>query len=707
MTDLLTAATRYVEAGWTPIPVPARSKAPNFQTWQEFRIGDREQLPRLFSNGGNVGLLLGSASHNLVDVDLDCPEAIVIGDRYLPATDMIHGRPGKPCSHWWYICDPLPDTRRYKDPDGTVICELRSTGGQTIVPPSLHESGEQLAWETLGGPAALPGSYLAGEVAKVAAGALLARNWPVKGGRHDLVMALSGALLRHGWDVESVAQFVVDAGRAAGDNELADRERAARDTAERLRRQQPATGIPTLIGIVGERVVDRFCEWLGISNREEQPALVVQPNGAKPVVMPDPIDFDATRRGYQEILNRATLDTNELPFWLMRLVKHVAPYTPMFDDDWSITMALPFWSSLWPQVHIQNLNLAVWALGINVQGIGKNVATDEYLRIVRAVIGRSTQQPMVLYTSGTPEGMWDRLAGDNRQMLCYHAEFAGFLKLLSRDHMLSAREALCDLYDGRPVGHLRAQKNGVEISDPHVSVAATVTPVAIRNWGSIEDLLNGYLSRFTIVASNARQISPDEHPGRDDYRRKEVVEALSEHLLQLRDVRHARWLESNHQDPPLLFRYREHLGMNSGEVIDLDESFDDFTMPGGRFIARAKKIATLLELAEHRPNLTDDRRTVYIRPEHLDNAIRIVQRGRAYTMRLQSWIAQSSDYDLGQRILRVLAQSRDGRTQRDLCRLLTAKAFDVRIALELLAGAGQVTSQKTGKTERWVIGGAE
>ena len=89
--------------------------------------------------------------------DLDCPEAIAAAKELLPHTGLIHGRPSKVSSHMWFICEGVK-TEQFKDASGksSIIVEIRSTGGYTCAPPSLHTSGEQLAWERQGNP--LPSS---------------------------------------------------------------------------------------------------------------------------------------------------------------------------------------------------------------------------------------------------------------------------------------------------------------------------------------------------------------------------------------------------------------------------------------------------------------------------------------------------------------------------------------------------------------------
>jgi hypothetical protein len=52
----------------------------------------------------NIGVLLGKPSAWLVDVDLDCPEALVVAESLLPDTGCIFGRrSGNPDSHHLFV----------------------------------------------------------------------------------------------------------------------------------------------------------------------------------------------------------------------------------------------------------------------------------------------------------------------------------------------------------------------------------------------------------------------------------------------------------------------------------------------------------------------------------------------------------------------------------------------------------------------------
>jgi Bifunctional DNA primase/polymerase, N-terminal len=262
--SVLEAAREFLARGWLPIPVEFRSKRPTVNDWPNIRPSG-SRLSDLFRTGpSNIGLLLGEPSSGLVDVDLDAPKAVLLADAFLPKTGMVHGRHSKPRSHFWYVTNPPPKTRRLEDPDGTVLVELRSTGCQTIVPPSTHPEGELVAW--CGGlvPATIDPELLMESVGVLAACALVSQHWPQTGGRHGATLALAGGLLRAGWPIEKVEGFVTAAARAAGDEEWRDRARDVRSSAARLTAARETTGWPKLRDLIGSEVVDRLRLFLEI-----------------------------------------------------------------------------------------------------------------------------------------------------------------------------------------------------------------------------------------------------------------------------------------------------------------------------------------------------------------------------------------------------------------------------------------------------------
>lgn len=257
----LAAARTYLGRGWLPIPIPSRSKNPGRGGWQKLRLGEAD-LPKHFSNGQNIGLLLGEPSGGLIDIDVDATEARALATQFLPSTGRKSGRASAPASHWWYTITVAPKTTKFKAPDGTMLVEVRSSGCQTVVFPSIHPEGEQYQWDDEGDPADMTWDALRRCVAHLAISALLARRWPAQGSRHDCALAVAGVLLRGGLDEAAAVKIVTAAACVAGDAEIADREKAVRDTRASLARGTSATGIPTLVSIIGDKEVGKLNEWL-------------------------------------------------------------------------------------------------------------------------------------------------------------------------------------------------------------------------------------------------------------------------------------------------------------------------------------------------------------------------------------------------------------------------------------------------------------
>jgi hypothetical protein len=129
------------------LPIPYRQKKVTTKGWQRWRL-TLDELDQHFpiDRPQNIGVLLGEPSNWLIDVDLDHSRAVELAPEYLPATPLQFGRPGKPRSHWLYrITEPLA-TKKWASRSAGILVEVRSTGTQTVFPPSTHESGEPIEW---------------------------------------------------------------------------------------------------------------------------------------------------------------------------------------------------------------------------------------------------------------------------------------------------------------------------------------------------------------------------------------------------------------------------------------------------------------------------------------------------------------------------------------------------------------------------------
>lgn len=246
--DPISTALRYLERGWQPLPIPDTDrpvKGPRSRGWEAFRCTAQE-APFRFSGPCNVGVLLGAPSGGLLDVDLDCPEALAQVEHFLPPTAAVFGRAGKPRSHRLYLAagDPGRITKwalskshplRSGGKDSETLLELRSTGGQTVFPGSLHEDTlEPIEWDEEGEPTRVERADLERACGRLAA---------------------SVVLTRAGWSADAVRSFLDAPGR------------------ETLRALEPAIAGPLF-------------DWLKLPRLEAQPSPV--PTSSPPRARPLP-----------------------------------------------------------------------------------------------------------------------------------------------------------------------------------------------------------------------------------------------------------------------------------------------------------------------------------------------------------------------------------------------------------------------------------
>lgn len=256
------AAHKILERGWRCIPLRARDKKPVETKWQK-RFIEAEEIDSTFTPGLNIGLLLGEPSDWIVDIDCDIPEAITVASYLLPDTGLSFGRESIGKAHLLYRC-PGIKTAKFKDQD-IMILEVRSTGSQTMIPPSIHPSGEEVIWIGKGKPQELTSTELMKAARFTAAAALLARHWPEQGSRQDVALHLSGALAHAGWGLNEIKTFIKAVLQAAGDEEADMRLKAVGYAVDKLQKGMPVSGWPKLAGIVGDQIVGQVREWMGIS----------------------------------------------------------------------------------------------------------------------------------------------------------------------------------------------------------------------------------------------------------------------------------------------------------------------------------------------------------------------------------------------------------------------------------------------------------
>jgi hypothetical protein len=281
-TDTRAAARDYLSRrGWKVLPLASGRKECLIKGWSRRNFG-----PNDFGPGDNIGVQFGSASGGLCDVDLDSVEARAVGPLLLPATETVFGRASSPSSHCLYRSNlwqrAKTAARKFQDPvrasgegqeHGICLVELRvgrvdknqnPVGVMSMVPPSMHPSGERVCWERDGEPTQVDGVELEATVSSLAAAALLVRHYPATGRRHDAALVLGGFLARAGWNEDRIARFAEAVARAAQDDEWQERVNTAKGAVGAMQAGTEVAGLPRLREVFGDAVADTAAKWLGV-----------------------------------------------------------------------------------------------------------------------------------------------------------------------------------------------------------------------------------------------------------------------------------------------------------------------------------------------------------------------------------------------------------------------------------------------------------
>lgn len=264
--DIRFIAKTYIDAGWGVVPLVKGEKRASTK-WSS-----KTYTPSDFQADDGIAGKCGEPSGWRVDVDLDSPEAIAAAKRLLPHTGLVHGRPGKPDSHYWYFCEGIKTTQFTDIKDGSgkagMLVEIRSTGGYTALPPSGHPSGDTLAWAIERAPLLMDPETLYAAVRDVAIASLVARHWPGAGVRHEACGHLAGFLVSAGVPAVSVCQIIEAAATLAQDADVRDRVNFAANTCAKHKNGQPVTGGPRLAASLGDAVVAKLRAWLKLADTD-------------------------------------------------------------------------------------------------------------------------------------------------------------------------------------------------------------------------------------------------------------------------------------------------------------------------------------------------------------------------------------------------------------------------------------------------------
>jgi hypothetical protein len=521
--DARSAAVIYIQRGLAPIPLLPRSKDPGYDGWQDLRL-TLEDIDRHFPAGQskNLGILNGSPSHNTLDVDLDCEEARLAAHHLLPATGWIFGRESTPRAHWIYQAECSPDAAQevYRDPDGTMLIELRSSRGMTVFPPSRHEdTGEAISWDQFTDPGRVSLADLQRAVREIAAAALIARYWPDIGCRHHLALAIAGGLSKAGWELERIKTFAHAVFVAAKTGDIKNKLQGVASTHKKAAEGRKVTGWPHVIQFLkgpGNKIVTLVREWLGIST----PARVADVREV-PQTLPWP-DAPA-EEAFHGLAGR--------------IVRTIEPSTEADSAALLVQMLVVFGNAVGRRGHfcVEASHHFPNEFAVLVGRTSKARKGTSWERVVRLLEQADAQWFTERVVSGVSSGegiIWavrdpiqkrDRIRekGEvryqdveadpgvaDKRLQIYEPEFANVLKQTERQGN-TASVVLRQAWDGSKVLRTLTKNAPACATGAHVSFVGHITSDELRRYLTQTETANGFGNRFLYVCADRSKLLPE------------------------------------------------------------------------------------------------------------------------------------------------------------------------------------------------------
>jgi hypothetical protein len=278
------AAREYLKRSWQPIPLLPREKRTIDKGWSHSHITEDDVDDR-FDPKANIGVLMGTPSAGVVDVDLDWIRGLPYADEFFPPTPAIFGRASKPRSHRLYICD-IKKTQRFefaatvtkddgdeddKKQKSKPFVEIRADGSQTMFPPSVHPSSVRVRWDEDGTPATVDTDTLLQCARDYAAACLIGDLWPGEGARNEAALAVCGCLVKWGLPEERAKRIVRTAALIADDEEVEQRVAVCDSTKAKVEAGEHVVAEGVAKEIFSPRAVAKLRHWLGGKGAPDDP----------------------------------------------------------------------------------------------------------------------------------------------------------------------------------------------------------------------------------------------------------------------------------------------------------------------------------------------------------------------------------------------------------------------------------------------------
>lgn len=143
--SIFDVALQYLRYGWNVLPLHGKRPSIRWRAFQQYRVSEKH-IQQWYRSGlfGNIGIVCGAVSNNLVILDVDSEQGYQALKQKFPnyiSTYTVRTGSGVGYHLYWHV-EQLPQTIRVKTPNLGNL-ELLSSGCQAVAPPSIHPKTDQ------------------------------------------------------------------------------------------------------------------------------------------------------------------------------------------------------------------------------------------------------------------------------------------------------------------------------------------------------------------------------------------------------------------------------------------------------------------------------------------------------------------------------------------------------------------------------------
>lgn len=518
------AAYEWLDRGILTVPLKAKTKKPKGgKGWNKLLI-EEDTVEQYFEDGDNIGGLWGAPSDWIVDIDLDWDEACDVAPYLLPET-FAYGRKNRPRSHYLFRCREIATTKWILRPptreqdvanEKQTVVEIRSTGSQSVLWPSIHPDGDKYEINEDCEIKEITATELKRKIDAIAGAAILVRFFP-QGSRHDYIHSITGALMHSGWNEKRVREFMnaILAATQDLDDDSEQRIRTVQNTIENFKKGNRIQGWQSLGQWLEGRYLQACRKWLTPTVKFEKPP--TQPTTDLSLIKG--ITFD------RKLADAPGL-VGEIASWAKRGSYYLQP---SFDLAAGL-MCTALASSNNYVVSAWETPLQPYMMLLAPTGTGK----DSALQSVMTFAGKLSQDSSVFQGFQSFYALMDRLAEPPHTVCWLWDEIARHLQAAkatgSQDYTTISH--LISIYGkaNRSVPAMPGRKNDIPaLERPFLTLMGAAQPIQLMNAISQADITTGFLNRLVLFDSG------DGLPSANPHRSNAFPTALRKSALEIKN----------------------------------------------------------------------------------------------------------------------------------------------------------------------------